>query len=136
MILVRKSHAQKNLSKSQLLEGTKDLVQYIQSITLFHQSRLSSDIELQNTHIVLFICPRYDLQIKTPSQQLGLRPQIKNWYKKFTSITCGHLLNDLTPETVDSLRFCTNSGSIPTNVFPELQENFPKKIVQKISFSF
>ena len=65
----------------------------------------------------------------------------------------------MTPKTVDSLRFCTNSSSIPTifflpktkqeitflndehttslytdnvpNVFPELQENVPKKLSQR-----
>ena len=46
---------------------------------LFHQSRLGRDIELQNTHIVLFKSPRDVVQINTPSQHLGLGPNIKNW---------------------------------------------------------
>ena len=84
---------------------------------LFHQSRLGRDIELQNTHIVLFKSPRDVLQINTLSQQLGLGSQLKDWYTKATSIPYGHLLIDLTPKTVDSLRFCTNSGSIPSIFF-------------------
>ena len=82
---------------------------------LFHQSRLGRDIELQNTHIVL--SPREVLQINTFSQQLWLGSQLKDKYIKATSIPYGHLLIDLTPKTVDSLRFCTNSGSIPTIFF-------------------
>ena len=125
---------------------------------LFHQSRLGRDIELQNTHMVLFKSPRDALQINTLSQQLGLGSQLKDWYTKATSIPYGHLLIDLTPKTVDSLIFCTNSGSIPnifflskrkqeisflndehtslyadnvSNVFPELQENVPKKLSKR-----
>ena len=81
---------------------------------LFHQSRLGRDIELQNTHIVLFKSPRNVLQINTLSQQLGLGSQLNDWYTKATSIPYGHLLIDLTPKTVDSLRFCTNSGLFPS----------------------
>ena len=43
--------------------------------SLFHQSRLGRDIELQNTHIVLFKSSRDVLQINTLSQQLGLGSQ-------------------------------------------------------------
>ena len=89
---------------------------------LFHQSRLGRDIELQNTHKILFKSPRDVLQINTLSQQLGLGSQLKDWYTKATSIPYGHLLIDLTPKTVDSLRFCTNSGSIPT-IFFSLKQN-------------
>ena len=89
---------------------------------LFHQSSLGRDIELQNTHIVLFKSPRDVLQINTLSQQLGLGSQLKDWYTKATSIPYGHLLIDLTPKTVGSLRFCTNSGSIPT-IFFSLKRN-------------
>ena len=45
---------------------------------LFHQSRLGRDIELQNTHIVLFESSRDVLQINTLSQQLGLGSQLKD----------------------------------------------------------
>ena len=81
---------------------------------LFHQSRLGRDIELQNTQIVLFKSPRDVLQSHTLSQQLGLGSQLKDWYNKATSISYAHLLIDLTPKTVESLRFRTNTGSIPS----------------------
>ena len=39
---------------------------------LFHQSKLGRDVELQNTHIVLFKSPRDVHQVATLSVQLGL----------------------------------------------------------------
>ena len=127
---------------------------------LFHQSRLGRDIELQNTHIVLFKSPRDVLQINTLIQQLGLGSQLKDWYTTATSVPYGHLLIDLTPKTVDSLRYCTNSGSTPSlfflpqsrqqitflndehttslysdrvpEIFPELQNNFSQKLSQRL----
>ena len=39
---------------------------------LFHQSKLGRNIELQNTHIVLFKSPRDVMQVTTLSTQLGL----------------------------------------------------------------
>ena len=39
---------------------------------LFHQSKLGRDVELQNTHIVLFKSPRDLMQVTTLSTQLGL----------------------------------------------------------------
>ena len=126
---------------------------------LFHQSRLGRDIELQNTHIVLFKSPRDVLQINKLSQQLGLGSQLKDWYTTATSILYGHLLIDLTPKAVDSLWYCTNSGSTPSliflpqsrqqitflndehttslysdrvpEIFPELQNNFSQKLSQR-----
>ena len=44
---------------------------------LFHQSKLARDVELQNTHIILFKSPRDVLQINTLSQQLGLGSRLK-----------------------------------------------------------
>ena len=84
---------------------------------LFHQSKLRRDVELQNTHIVLFKSPRDVLQINTLSQQLGLGSQLKEWYQDAISTPYGHLLIDLTPKTVESLRYCTNSVSVPSKVY-------------------
>ena len=39
---------------------------------------------------------------------------MKEWYQDATSVPNGHLLIDLTPKTVDSLRYCSNSGSTST----------------------
>ena len=79
----------------------------------FHQSKLGRDVELQNTHIVLFESPRDVLQIKTLSQQLGLGSKLKRWYQDATSVPYGHILIDLTPKTFDSLSYCPNSSSVP-----------------------
>ena len=84
---------------------------------LFHKSKLGRDVELQNTHIVLFKSPRDVLQINTLGTQLGLGSQLKEWYQDATSVPYGHLLIDLSPKTVDSLRYCTNSGSAPTKFY-------------------
>ena len=65
----------------------------------------------------MFKSPRDVLQINTLSQQLGLGSQLKEWYLDATSVPYGHLLIDLTPKTVDSLRYCTNSGSVPTKFY-------------------
>ena len=129
---------------------------------LFHQSKLGRDVELQKTHIVLFKSPRDVLRIKTLSEQLGLGSQLKEWYHDATSTPYGHLLIDLTPKTVDSLRYCTNSGSVPSkfylragretkflddehttrlytlnisNIFPKNFKNNSSSIVQKVSFN-
>lgn len=94
---------------------------------LFHKSKLGRDVELQNTHIVLFKSPRDVLQVGTLSQQLGLGSQLVEWYKDATSKPFGHLLIDLSPRTDDRLRYCTNSGKIPCRFY------LPKSL-QRITF--
>ena len=81
---------------------------------LFHQSKLGRDVELQNTHIVLFKSPREVMQIKTLRTQLGLCSELVDWYRDATSVPFGHLLIDLSPRTDDRLGYCTNTGSIPS----------------------
>ena len=81
---------------------------------LFHQSKLGRDVELQNTHIVLFKSPRDVMQVTTLSTQLGLGSELVDWYRDATSVPFGHLLIDLSPRTDDRLRYCTNSGSVPS----------------------
>ena len=80
---------------------------------LFHQSKLGRDVELQNTHIVLFMSPLDVMQVTTLSTQLGLGSELVDWYRDATSVAFGHLLMDLSPCTVDRLRYCTNTGSTP-----------------------
>ena len=80
---------------------------------LFHQSKLGRDVELQNTHIVLFKPPRDVMQVTTLSKRLGLGSELVDWYRDATSVPFGHLLIDLSPRTDDRLRYCTNTGSIP-----------------------
>ena len=139
--------------------GHKGLSTIYSKHNFFHQSRLGSHIELQNTHIVLFKSHRDVLQKNTLSQQLRLGSQLKDWYTKATSIPYGHLLIDLSPKTLNSLRFCTNSRPIHSifflpqhkqqttfvndeqttlysdnvpKLFPEFQKKFPKNLSKRI----
>ena len=79
---------------------------------LFHQSKLGRDVELQNTHIVLFKSPRDVMQVSTLSTQLGLGSKPVDWCRDATSVPVGQFLIDLSPRTDDRLRYCTNSGSV------------------------
>ena len=84
---------------------------------LFHKSKLGRDVDLQNTHIVLFKSPRDVMQVTTLSTQLGLGSELVDWYREATSVPFGHLLIDLSPRTDDRLRYCTNTGSIPSKFY-------------------
>ena len=84
---------------------------------LFHQSKLGRDVELQNTHIVLFKSPRDVMQVTTLGTQLGLGSEIVDCYRDATSVPFSHLLIDLSPWTDDRLRYCTNSGSVPSQFY-------------------
>ena len=64
---------------------------------LFHQSKLGRDVELQNTHILLFESPRDVHQVATLSVQLGLTSALNDLYRDATSVPFGHLLIDLSP---------------------------------------
>ena len=72
---------------------------------LFHQSKLGRDVELQNSHIVLFKSPREITQVTTLSTQLGLGSELVYWYRDATSVPFGHLLIGLSPRTDDRLRY-------------------------------
>ena len=127
---------------------------------LFHQSKLGRDVELQNTHIVLFKSPRDVMQVTTLSTQLGLGWKLCDWYPDATSVPFGHLLIDLSPRTDDRLRYCTNTGSIPSKfyiperikqsnflddqdtkslyspsvpiIFPQMQKSFPSVLPKRV----
>ena len=73
---------------------------------LFHQRKLGRDVELQNTHIVLFKSPRDVHQVATLSVQLGLGSALVDWYRDATSVIFGHLLIDFSPRTDDRSRYC------------------------------
>ena len=63
------------------------------------------------------------MQVTTLSAQLGLGSELADWYLDATSVPFGHLLIDLSPRTDDRLRYCTNSGSVPSkiHIFEQLQ---------------
>ena len=131
---------------------------------LFHQSKLGRDVELQNTHCVLFKSPRDVHQVATLSVQLGLGSALVDCYRDATSVPFGHLLIDLFPRTDDRLRYCTNSGNIPSKfkvhdnfedlkylddeqtkslyfpsiptLFPRMQNSVSKNLFKRIIFDF
>ena len=52
----------------------------------FHQSKLGRDVELQNTHNILFTSPRDGMQVTTLSTRLGLGSKLVDWYRDATSV--------------------------------------------------
>ena len=74
---------------------------------LFHQSKPGGDVELQNTHIVLFGYPRDVMQVTTLSTELGLGSELIDWYRGSMCVPFDHLLIDLSPWRDDMLRYCT-----------------------------
>ena len=127
---------------------------------LFHQSKLGRDVELQNAHIVLFKSPRDVMQVTTLSTQLGLGSHLVDWYRDATSVPFGQLLIGLSPRADDRLRYCTNTGSIPSKfysperlkqskilddehikslyspsvpiIFPQMQRSFPSVLPKRV----
>ena len=100
------------------------------------------------------------MQVTTLSKQLGLGSEQVGWYRDATSVPFGHLLIDLSPRTDDRLRYCTNSGYIPSNfynpdrlkqskllddahakslyspsvpiIFPQMQTSFPSVLPKRV----
>ena len=127
---------------------------------LFHQSKLWRDVELQNTHIGLLKSPRDVMQFSALSAQTGLRSKLVDWYRDATSVHYGHLLIDFSQRTDDRLRYCTNTGSIPSKfynperlkqskyldnvqtkslysprvpiIFPRMQKSFPSVLPKRV----
>ena len=76
---------------------------------LFHQSKHSRTIDLNNTHVILFKSPRDVNQITYLGNQLNNAKFLKECYTKATDgNTYGHLLIDFDPKTSDGLRYCSN----------------------------
>ena len=84
---------------------------------LCHRSKLGRIVELQNTHFVLFKSARDVMQVTILRGQLGLGSELNDWYRGATSVPFGHLLIDLSPRTDERLRYCTNSGSVPSKFY-------------------
>ena len=57
------------------------------------------------------------MQVSTLSTKLALRSERVDWYRNATSVPFGHLLIDSSPRTDDRLRYCTNSGSVPSKFY-------------------
>ena len=123
---------------------------------LFHKSKLGNNVELQNTHILLFKSPHDVHQVGNLSVQLGPASALVDWYRYATSVPFGHLLIDLSPRTdataqiaeifhhfyvPDNLKHSKYlddehtkslySPSIPT-LFPRMQNSASKNLSKKI----
>ena len=48
---------------------------------------------------------------------LGLGSELVDWYRDARSVPFGHLLINLSPRTNDRLRYCTKSGSVPSEFY-------------------
>ena len=57
------------------------------------------------------------MEVTTLSTQLGLGSELVDWYRDATSVPFGHLLIDLSQRTDGRLRYCTNTGSIPSKFY-------------------
>ena len=57
------------------------------------------------------------MQVTTLSTQLGVGSELVDWYRDATSVPFGHLLIYLSPRTDERLRYCKNSGSIPSKFY-------------------
>ena len=57
------------------------------------------------------------MQATTSGGQLGLGSELVDWYRDALSVPFGHLLIDLSPRTDDRLRYCTDSGSVPSKFY-------------------
>ena len=99
------------------------------------------------------------MQVSTLNTQLGFGSKLVDWYRDATSLPFGHLLIDLLPRTDNRLRYCTITGSIPSNfyipdrlkqskflddehtkslyspgapiIFPQMQKSFPSALTKR-----
>ena len=62
------------------------------------------------------------MQVTTLNTELGLGSEPVDWYRDTTSVPFGHLLIDLSPRTDDRLRYCTNTGSVPSKLYIRLKQ--------------
>ena len=57
------------------------------------------------------------MQVITLGVQLGLGSELVDWYPDATSVPFGPLLIGSSPRTDERLRYCTNSGSVPSKLY-------------------
>ena len=84
---------------------------------LFHQKKLGRNVDFHNTHIVPFKSPCDVMQVGTLIAQLRLGSELVDLHRNATSVPYSHLLIDFSPRTDDRLRYCTNTGSIPSKFY-------------------
>ena len=106
------------------LADIADLVIYTINTTYSNKVNRGRDVELQNTHIVLFKLPRDVHQVATLSVQWVLGSALVEWYRHATSVPFDHFLIDFSLQTDDRLRYCINGGKIPSKCcLPDILKN-------------
>ena len=100
------------------------------------------------------------MQVTTLSTQVGPGSELVDWYRDATSVPFSPLLTDVSPRTDDRLRYCTNTGAIPSKsdipdrlkqstvldnehkksvyspsvpiIFPQMQKSFPSVLPKRV----
>lgn len=93
---------------------------------LFQQGKYSVTVDKNTTHIILMKSPRIGQQLQILGRQIdGANSKfLHECYKKATAVKYGHLLLDLSPNSSDLMRFCsditgsTNNGAFSTFWLP------------------
>ena len=62
---------------------------------LFHQRKFARDVEPQNAHIVRFKPRRDEMQVSTPSENIGLGSELVEWFGEATSVPYRQLITEL-----------------------------------------
>ena len=84
---------------------------------LFHQTELGRYVEFQNTHKVLLKFLYGVMQVSTLSERLAIVSELVGWYREEIYVPYGKLLIDQSPRTDDRLRYCANTGSMPSKYY-------------------
>ena len=111
--LVRRLAIQKPFLILLLLADIVDRVLFTLSATCFIEANLGETLSSRTRTLFLQVS-RYVMQVSTLSAHLELGSELVEWYQEATSVPYIHLLIDLSPRTDDGLRYCTNTGSIPS----------------------
>ena len=85
--------------------------------TCFNEANLGDTLSSITRTLFFFKSPRDVMPVSTLSAQLGLGSEMVDRYRDATSVPFGHLLIVLLPRTDDRLRYCTNTGSIPSKFY-------------------
>ena len=108
---------QKHLLTLLLLADIVDWVLFTLSTIFLIKANLGESLNSRTRTMFFFNSPRDKMQVSTLSAQLGLGSELVDWHWDATSVSYGPLLIDSSPRTDDRLRYCTNTGSIPSNFY-------------------
>ena len=84
---------------------------------LFHRWKHWRDLLLQNKHTVVFQSPRDVMQVSTLSTTVKPGSELADSYGDGIAVPYGQISIDMSPRTDGRLRYCTNTGSIPSKIY-------------------